>query len=956
MSQESIEDLYERWQKNPDTAETTALCKALRGGLRPDLVEIVGSHASKQADLGALLAAARMYVDAGRLDDAQSVLLTAGRIAPRDGEVYRWLGEVLLLRGDAGRAQKVLEKAVQFGSDNGAGPLLERARALAPVQRASGQGGLADGIAKPSSPSSKQAAAADSDEDVATVLRKDDDVRAAIEAGLAPLSKLIPAAGGPPSARVPSAQNAIFFDKPTRELGFDTSSQKEQTRESVLSSPSLGDLVSNVAPHSVGANPAAASTASFGSSNRRSANDGLESARARDAAGSRRGHFDPPVNPLFFDAPAPPLAPLGGARVPEPRDVLDALQIAGIYEPGGAVNPQIYTWNKPERVRRLFSMFTLVGLAVVLVASGFGIHSYVTSQRAKAHLVAEQLLASVDRELQASDPRRLEIAEKMISKSFELESRSPHAALDWLHERALVGLLKGGADLAFEDSVQRAKAVGIEEKKVAFAYVASFLFQGDTAGSAATVAKWDAIAHDDPWFQLLAGATFERAGDPRAIERYGFAVKLDPELLIAQVLLARAVAVESDHRRGVELANEFRLRHPDRAEGAALVVLAWTRDPLHSDPPAEVKYVTETDDPLPIALRSVPHAARAILALHRGAVDEARPSLQKGLDVVDTPGVAAWLGNIALVMGDENLARKAALAAVSFSAVYPPARVLAARVALLGARLDEALKATEDLPPSSLDVAIVTAAASYEKLDADRMARAFEATPGEAKKLPFALPLLRGQSLLSGHLTGITAEEAVDMADDEAPWSDLVAMDWVLDAGELDMAKKIADQWRGEPRALRAIRLARLSRYEGRLEDAEKYSRIALESGTVTMRALTERVLTLVALKKDAEALALFKSYPNVGGPLAKWLRAYATAAHGKIDDARAIVAQEDPPPAAAAMPARIIAALAFAMMKNVRYGTEYTKSIVQAGFANPDVALAAERLGIGKVVRRGKP
>src|SRR5215475_7410684 len=108
MSHSTIDDLYERWLRNPDAAQTAALCEALRGGRRPDLVEIVGSHASRQHDVRALVAAARMYADAGRLDDAQGVLVAAGRLAPRDGEVYRWLGEVLLRRGDAERAEKVL--------------------------------------------------------------------------------------------------------------------------------------------------------------------------------------------------------------------------------------------------------------------------------------------------------------------------------------------------------------------------------------------------------------------------------------------------------------------------------------------------------------------------------------------------------------------------------------------------------------------------------------------------------------------------------------------------------------------------------------------------------------------------------------------------------------------------------------------------------------------------------
>lgn len=1063
----SIEDLYERWQKNPDAAETMALCEALRGGRRPDLIEIVGSHASRQLDVGALLAAARMYTDSGRLDDAQTVLLSAGRIAPRDGHVYRWLGEVLLRRGDAERAEKVLEKAVQFGSDSGAAPLLERARALVPTQRASGQAAVAEAVARSGSPFLQKKSVppprlpppkpirevhgsgsgavgtlrgrlvpADSDEDVETQIRKNDEVKSAIEAALAPIAPPapIPAAGRPASVPpqrpsvppmnapppsvppppmslglshgrprnmppIPPADDLIFTT-PTRGIGFDIQPKVHpgpnpfiQTRDnevSEISEISSSDLLSDVVPLPTGAvpNKISASTAAFGSARvqpaptpapaasgpipqqavpaslqgprpideRTSESEGPSSAMPLKAAGGLRAPMiEPAVNPLLLEALARPPVKLGGAHVPEPRDVLDALQIAGVYEPEGAVGPQVYTWAKPQGLRRIFSTVTLITLAVVLVGGGIGGYYYVNDKRAKQHVEAEGLLAIVDKDLESSDARKLDGIEKSISRAFELESRSSHASLTWLHERALVGLLKGGADLAFEDAVQRAKAVGVPEKKIAFAHVASFLYQGDTAGAAAMVAKWDPTSQDDAWFNVMAGATFERAGDSRAIERYSAAVKLDPELVIAQILLSRALAVEGDYRRAHDLAKELRGRFPDRQEPGALIVLAWTRDPLRGEQPTEMKDLIEKGNDLPVCLRSVPHAARAILSLHKGAVDEARPSLQKGLDVADTPGIAAWLGSIALVMGDETLARKAALSAVAFSAVYPPARILAARVALLGARLDEALKATEDLPPQSIDIAIVTAAASYEKLDGERMKVAFDAIPDEAKKMPFTVPLVRGQALLNGNLAGLTSDKVVDMADDEAPWADLVAMDWVLDVGDLDLAKKIADQWRGEPRSMRAVRLARLSRYDGKLDDADKLSRAAMDNGTVTLRVLAERVFTLVALKKDTEALALFKTYPNVGGPLAKWLRAYATAAHGKIEEARAIVGQEDPPSAAAPMPSRTIAAMAFAMMKDARHGNEYTRPIVQAGFTNPDVAAAAERVGLPKVTRRAK-
>ena len=54
-------------------------------------------------------------------------------------------------------------------------------------------------------------------------------------------------------------------------------------------------------------------------------------------------------------------------------------------------------------------------------------------------------------------------------------------------------------------------------------------------------------------------------------------------------------------------------------------------------------------------------------------------------------------------------------------------------------------------------------------------------------------------------------------------------------------------------------------------------------------------------------------------------------------------------------MPARILAASAFAMMKDTRHGAEYTRPIVLGGFVNPDVAFAAEKLGLGKVFHRGR-
>jgi hypothetical protein len=39
--------------------------------------------------------------------------------------------------------------------------------------------------------------------------------------------------------------------------------------------------------------------------------------------------------------------------------------------------------------------------------------------------------------------------------------------------------------------------------------------------------------------------------------------------------------------------------------------------------------------------------------------------------------------------------------------------------------------------------------------------------------------------------------------------------------------------------------------------------------------------------------------------------------------------------------------------VKDTRHGNEYVKALVQAGFANPDIATAAEKVGVGKVARK---
>lgn len=971
-STDNLECLFANWQKNPDIAQTIALCDALRVNKRGDLVAVVGRHASRQQSVPALTAAARMYAETGSLDDAQSVLLTAGRIAPHDGGVYRLLGEVLLRRGDAQRAEKVFERALQLGTDDPTtNAWLERARVLGEAQRSSGMVAVAEAIrrelsAESSSHAHVEAASEEGDEDegVATQVRRDkssevSETRPSIP-GRRP--KMPPPRLSALDAGAVEEAFAKAFDEAPEPVPLEVTEERWIPPE-IRSAHGIHDLREAaeitedrvVAPQTghvelpAGAPVQAAAVSSrdvVPVSSRKPAQIPAAPPVKPQAPAAR-------VSPPLSSAASVPLAPPPGA-IPDPRDVLDALQIAGVFEPEGLVRPQPLAWDRPAKgKRRIGSYATLVAFAAVMVGGAIGTRAFVENKRAKQHLESEKLLAEVDQKLRASDANDLEPSERAIGSAFDLESRSPHAALTWLHERAMTGLLKGGEHVAFEDGTARAREVGVDDKHVAFTHAASFLFQGDTAGAAAALAKWNGKADDDPWFHLIAGATFERAGDSRAVEHYSAATKLDPDLVIAQSLLIRATALDGDPIHAAELARDFRAKYPHRSEGAALITLAWARDPLRGEPPPEVKEIATKEGLLPSPLAAVAPAARALLAVEERRPEEVSAALKKGLAVVDTPGVAVWLGTIALATGDAVTARKAALTAVSYSAVHPPARMLAARVALLGSRLDEAIKAAEELPPTSMDVGIITAAVAYEKLDAERMSRALDGLSAETKKAAVLLPLVRGQALLAGNAHAFVDDKAaLNSASSEAPWADLVAMDAALDTGDLETARKLASTWTSETTSMRAVRLARLARWDGKLDDADRLSRLSFTGGaTVTMRALAERVLVLVARNKFADALGLFKEYPNVGGANAKWLRAYALASSGKTEEARAMIAQEDAPPALAPLPSRTYAALAFGSVKDTRKGSAYVKAIAQAGFANPDVVVAAERVG-AKVVR----
>ena len=260
------------------------------------------------------------------------------------------------------------------------------------------------------------------------------------------------------------------------------------------------------------------------------------------------------------------------------------------------------------------------------------------------------------------------------------------------------------------------------------------------------------------------------------------------------------------------------------------------------------------------------------------------------------------------------------------------------------------MKATEELDASSPDVAIVRGAVAYEQGDADGLARALDALSPDARKLPVLLPLALGQEVLAGKEKSIGADRLAQLAEDDSPWADLVAMDVALDTANVALADKLAAAWgklSDSTPPLRALRLARLARYENRLDDADALSAAAVASGTITLRSLAERVYTLAARDKASEATPLLAKNPLVLGPLANWLSAYAAASAGHLEEARAKVSSIDPPPDLAPLTARIVAAMSLGKIQDRRRGPPAVRALIAQGVINPDIAAAAAPFGI---------
>ena len=1031
----ALDELLSQWRSNPDADATIALCSFLGTSSREELIREVAASAETwhTEDGRVMLAVGRMHLDAGFLAEAQGSLVAAGKANGRDPQPFRYLGEVLLRRGDAQRAEKVLARALQFNPNDPEARLWhDRSVVYSALQKRIGVEAVAaevlrtmpkqnsippptmqslshkpfgnEELTKPRGPNPFSNAAPGSGDAALPRFDSEESLRIseadlieessprlsasaarATTLGIGPPGPQLPGLGkGPVGSRPnPLAAKAVASAKPlavAKSAGPAKVPARSQhaalshaptVRAEELRGPEpFDDLITRITPPPFVAptwgEPAPVSRGPLPPPLSVPAPiPAIPVAPARAPAARATSAVAQTVQAPVFPSPLPyvppsvppPAAPPPAAdeppifkrtaepfytesALPDAHLVLEHLSRVGVYEPGGGAPP---AWERPARQKTRGTW--AISVAIVLIA-GAGIGSWQYSKKIRAERMqhAISLNDQVKKLLETGSVSDLKQTDQKLNEAFELDSLSQQAARLWLENRVLYEILTADEVRGIDSAVHRGKTVDLPEKDTAFGKIASFMSEGDLAGGAAILSKFDGQSSRDPYYQLAAGAVLERAGDARAVERYDAASQLDPEFIPPQMMLARLLLLEFGNERAKPVLDALRKKLGDAPITRALSALAWVVDSERPDSlPDDAKLQPGDAEKLPAPLSGVPAMVDAVQAMRAGDLPKVSRGIDSAVATAMTPSLATGLGFLAIEAGDEQLARKAALRALQFAAVYPRARTLAARVALLGGRLDEAQKAIEELDPAAPDVAVVRGVVAYESLEPADLEAALHSI-GEAVQTRQAYSALAaGPGLLTGR-SFPSPEKLEAMATPAIPWGELIASDAALDIGDLALASKILNRRQGDAlRPVHYLRLARLYRYQNKLDDALKAAAAARE-GSTTASVLIESVYGFVKKEDAAGARNVLAKHPTVLGPLTGFLGVLVDVVNKQKAQSAARIAKLDLPPAETPLTLRILVARALVAAGDKR-ATAYVAALTKQVPKHPDVIEAALEL-----------
>lgn len=1016
---QALDELVARWRKNPDPESTLALCAHLGTSTEAELMHEVATavDAWHRDNRTVQLSVGRMYLDGGLLAEAQAALTRAGKLEPNDAEAYRYLGEVLLRRGDATRGEKALARAIQLGADDAETHLWhERSVVYVALQKRQGMTAVADEVARtaphqPSIPAPtlspfhdsfarlEQGSAAGGNRTTRRSRPPHGSARAAgrRRSSVAPPGRRRGSTPPPVGPAAPGAkstpQDTLLMGRsplPIPPLGRPL--QPASTffpRESRAPEPDPSNRARNggFAPP-----PAEARRAGVGRPRSPLAELMRESTEAGrlDRGSWTRTHpdADPAGDPFqgtFSDSPspdpellaahaqpaiapasaaqsaaapptssrrlraeieAPPLPerdshPASDEREPTPEVILSALARVGLYEQRSAVIP---AWEAAPRhpPQRLWIIVAALLLASGIAAGGYRHAIGVQGDRlARAQELGMHLSSALD----SGSRAQLQGSEADFQVLFELDSRGKEPALLWLTNRALHTLLETEPVSGIESALQRARAVGLEERRLIFGRLASSLAAGDLPGAGRTIAEWDQRAKDDPLYQLFAGAVFERAGNPAALDRYVAATRLQPEMKVAHTLAARLALLQIGPVAAKSIVEVARARLGAGLASDVLGGLQWATSPFASTPgPALPPAVSQQD--LSPPMQDAASAVAAVKALREGRPEESVTAFDRALGSGASPAMAAWIAYQALDAGNVEVARRAAVKAVQLSTLHVSSQALAVRIALAEGRLDAAREAVGGLDPSSRDAVLLEAVSAYENLQAPAAVKLLRSLPADPAAAPTLEALLASERVISGALRP-KDERLTQLASERKLWGAIVAVDLALDSGRLDAAAAIvkARAWDGQVPS-HATRMMRLMRYQGQGSAALELAPALSDPKRTTPRAVAELVLSFVGQDRSAAATSALREMGDVAGSLTPWLEAIVEASGGRQPSAARMVAALQPPDKTRPLLEQVLALRALAGAKD-RRARAYYSQLERRFKGQPDVVLVGKELGI---------
>ena len=754
-----------RFRTRPGSEDAAKLAGDLLIASRnADALEIAaaGLRASPE-DLDLLLIEGRAELAGGDLLKAQAALLKAARVGSTRKEPYRYLGEVLMKRGDPARAAKVLERARAIdASDRAIQALHDRAMRLAKIaetdhEKAAEQSRSSFEPSTGEAPEERTMVRPDLSERLAAVTREkadeildkrqppndDDDEPTTVGQVLKPMpSRAMPPPRAPVAFPPPPAVPKVDARPAAAPVAPPPGAMRppEQLEKAIPAATSPGGFV---APQRAGDGPKQAPSRRPPPLTRPDA-DSLEVPTygspaplsepfAARSAPAPEEPMRPSGAPSPFDAvaydgvqtgyrdegglppeppPDEPTGELAGASE-DPDAVLEMLQREGIFEPPTG-EAAVWAPRKEARIERTTIGWILGGVWVLAIGGAvggwYGWQEYIRQR----HEEAARMVAQARGEAMRGDHEALVDAERHLREARDLDPNSSENSTVLLIVHSERALEDGAFEVGYlAPTVVRAEHSGSDANYV---HAANAIIAAGNSNAPAARTEMDAAlagAPDDAVVLYIAGRIGQRLGDEHALERLEAATQRSPELSAAAIALAEA-------------------RHDEGRPEDALTLLdgVLTRDPENLRAKLWRGFLTADDDDVEPALATMTtleprleHGAptdhvlfeltRSHLLRRQGHHDEAGAAVEAALSAgASEPRLLALVAQAARAENRFLQAEYAATEAVRGAPQNTDFRKLLAGIYLDRRNGARAIQVLTQLPADDPDVLVMTARAA----------------------------------------------------------------------------------------------------------------------------------------------------------------------------------------------------------------------------------------------------